>query len=659
MKPLYHTINEDIVTIRLYDEFQQEEFYEWLKQPRTALSIDTETTGLDIYSPHGACRLVQFGDTDDAWVIPARYLIEITVALDSAPLLVAHNSTHELHTLDRHLGISIESLQPRLLDSFILSHIVDPRSQEDTSTAIGHSLDALTAHYVDPGFNNCTQELKDEFKALGFTLDTGYALIPEDNETYVRYAGLDVIATARVLHELLPLLKGQGKLVADEHRLQNLLARMERKGMLIDEDYVASLHAKLDGIVERNEAEVTRICRDLGTAPITKTGQKYTLQWLHHYMLGGPVPKIPKHPLYAKMTSGSNQVIVASLLKMGEELTETTDTGNLSVDREVLNRLCDLDKNGDRLEIREPNVLAQHVKAAKRAGKWKSAYVDMIYTVKDTDSRIHPKIQGLKARTGRMAISRPPLQQQPSSGRLIRDCFIADPGHLLFACDYDQVEMKILAALCEDPTMVQVMLDGLDIFDYTSEVVYGSGFTKQQRGALKATGYGTCYGGGPKTISKQTGLTVAQAKEVQGLYLGTYPGIKIYSKALESAAMKDADLAVYNPYGRKLPLDDNRVYAALNYMIQSTARDVFAQALLRLDDAGLGDYLLLPVHDEVIGQAPIEIVEDVAKQVGELMSSEMNGVPLTATGEVVGPRWGYAYHDKKICTGDKENCECP
>jgi DNA polymerase-1 len=263
---------------------------------------------------------------------------------------------------------------------------------------------------------------------------------------------------------------------------------------------------------------------------------------------------------------------------------------------------------------------------------------------RDENDRVHPKISSLKARTGRMAISRPPFQQLPSSGRKIRDCLIADPGYQLVSCDYDQVEMKLLAGLTQDETMLKVMSDGVDIFNYTAEVIYGKDYTKKQRKALKAAGYGTCYGGGPKTIAKQTGLTLGQAKKVQGQYLETYPGIKLYSRHLELLAQEDPDLALYNAAGRKLPLDSDRMYSALNYMIQSTARDVFAQAIMRMDAAGLTDYLLLPVHDEIIAQAPMGYCKDLAKKIGTHMTTDYEGVALTAEGEVIGGRWGDAYH---------------
>lgn len=642
MRTTEHTIKGDTVSIHFYEgEQDREAFYAWLGSPRVALALDTETTGLDIYSRGFECRLAQFGDHQTSWVVPGRYADEIRDAVQTAPRLVCHNSSHDLHVIDKHYGLKLEDVHPRTLDTFILSHIIDPRSTEDG--AVGHSLKALATYYVDPDAADGDKALKAVFKENGWTNDTGWNLIPEDHPTFILYSGLDTIITSRLLEKLLPLAQPFAELVAFEHRLQLVTAKMERKGLLLDVEYTEALRDELTATVDRHDAEIERITRSLGVAPITKTGQKYALQWVMAALSYGQVPKVPKHPLYSPVSSSSNQVMVRAFQAMGETLTETTESGALSVGKDVLLKLCDINADEEPLETREPNKLAEHIRAAKRASKWRSSYVDQMLDTRDEYDRVHPKISSLKARTGRMAISRPPFQQLPSSGRKIRDCLIADPGHELVSCDYDQVEMKLLAALCQDETMLKVMADGLDVFDYTAEVIYGKDFTKKQRKALKSAGYGTCYGGGPNTIAKQTGLTHAQAKKVQGQYLDTYPGIKEYSKHLESMAHEDPDLALYNAAGRKLPLDSDRMYSALNYMIQSTARDVFAQALMRMDEAGLGDYLLLPVHDEIIAQAPIGYCKDLARRIGQHMTTTYDGVALTAEGEVVGARWGDNY----------------
>jgi DNA polymerase-1 len=106
-------------------------------------------------------------------------------------------------------------------------------------------------------------------------------------------------------------------------------------------------------------------------------------------------------------------------------------------------------------------------------------------------------------------------------------------------------------------------------------------------------------------------------------------------------------LPVVTATGRELPLDRNRVYAACNYVTQSTARDVLAQALVGMYETGLSDYLLLPVHDEVIFEAPADEIEDVARKVGEAMTMDILGTHIAAEGEVYGPSWGHGYSAPK------------
>lgn len=107
--------------------------------------------------------------------------------------------------------------------------------------------------------------------------------------------------------------------------------------------------------------------------------------------------------------------------------------------------------------------------------------------------------------------------------------------------------------------------------------------------------------------------------------------------------MRTGDRSVTTPSGRRLPLDGNRLYSGTNYTIQSTARDVIAQALLELEERGLTQYLLLPVHDEVVGTAPADIAHDVAQAIKEAMTMEFQGVPLSAEAEVYGDNWGMGY----------------
>lgn len=263
--------------------------------------------------------------------------------------------------------------------------------------------------------------------------------------------------------------------------------------------------------------------------------------------------------------------------------------------------------------------------------------------VRDSDDRVHPVISSLKARTARMSISEPPLQQLPSGDWITRQALVAEPGSVVGAADYSSVEMRVLAALANDPVMIQAILDGEDLHDFTARIVYGPDFTKFHRKVCKGVGFGKVYGGGAEGIAKLTGAPLEQVQTAIRAYDRTYRGIKRYSTRLVNRA-EYGRKEVVTPAGRRLPLDRKRLYAATNYVVQSTARDVLAESLLRIDEAGLTEFLRLPVHDEVVFVAPTREAEDVGREIARLMEvPDFYGVPLATELTIGGPSWGSLY----------------
>lgn len=579
-------------------------FWAFLAQGDKVLGVDSETTGLDIYSPGHGLRLVQFGNAREAWVLRAdRFADAIRQALRQDRMFTAHNAAYDLLVFDRHLGVRVEELAPRTFDTRILAHLLDPRLQMEGG--VGLRLKELAAVYVDPAAPDTEEGLTAEFRRLGFTKATGWAGLPIDNELYRRYAGLDPILAVRLFRELAPIIKGVGlnHLSQFEHHLAMLLMILQRRGLLLDVPYVEKLRDELLA-----EAEIF--------------GRRAEL--------------------YGVNNPNSTAQVSAALLAMGETLTETTPSGALKVDKAVLMGLADLDAEWQPNGIREANPLAAAILRSKRAAKWAEAYAQAFLDLRDLDDRLHPFIGGLQARTARMSISRPPLQQLPSSDWRIRRGIIADPGHVIVAADYAQVEMRVLAALSEDPKMVEAIASGVDLHDWTATIIYGPGFTKFQRKLIKGVGFGKVYGGGAATLSRQTGAPIEQVREAIAAYDKTFPGIKRYGRRLQERAQY-GKREVVTPSGRHLPLDRDRLYSATNYVVQSTARDLLAQALVDLFDKGFGDYLLLPVHDEIVAQAPSESAADIVAEIGRTMESTFYGVHIASDTEVLGPSWGHGY----------------
>jgi DNA polymerase I-like protein with 3'-5' exonuclease and polymerase domains len=218
----------------------------------------------------------------------------------------------------------------------------------------------------------------------------------------------------------------------------------------------------------------------------------------------------------------------------------------------------------------------------------------------------------------------------------IRNCLIADPGHLLVGADYAQIEQRVIATLAEETSMVQAMRDGLDIHKAVARDLWQVALddvTHDQRTIAKNCGYAIIYGGGPGKLSLMADITVGQAKESMKLFKNTYPKLDAYAKLL---ARKKT---ITTPFGRELPVDETRPYTAINYMIQSTARDLFVIGGVKIIEAGYGDWLWLPIHDEWILNVPEELAERIAEELGQIMFIDFYGTPIIAEGIVLGNKW--------------------
>lgn len=605
MITLHHTVAGDDCVI-YFPERRADlaGFDAFLAQGDKVLGLDTETSGLDIYSADYELRLVQIGNGREAWVLDARQFADaIKRALRQPRFYVCHNAAFDLQVIDRHLGVTIEELGDRVFDTRIYAHLIDPRQPHEGGA--GLSLKPLSAIHVDDTAPDTQEGLTAVFNSLGLTKATGWAGIPLTNETYLRYAGLDVLLVTRLFYELATIIKGLelSHLAKFEHHLQSLLAIMQRKGMRLDVPYINELRGDLS-----EEADKYRdIARRYGVENVASTAQ-----------------------------------VSAALAGMGEELVETTASGAVKVDKAVLLPLADLDNGWHRIEARTPNPLADAVLRAKRADKWQTAYVDAFLNLRDSNDRLHPMIGGLQARTARMSVSRPPLQQLPSGDWKIRRAVVADPGEVMISADYDQIELRVLAALADVKDMKRAIADGVDLHDFTAQLVYGPNFTKFHRKLMKGVGFGKVYGGGATTLARQTGAPLEAVKAAVAEYDRVYPEVKRYARRLQQRA-EYGRKEVVTVSGRHLPLDRDRLYAGTNYVVQSTSRDVLAQAIVDLFQAGLGEHLLLPVHDEILASAPEADAPEVAREIGRIMSGDFYGVPLTATGDITGRNWGAAY----------------
>lgn len=590
-------------------------FRDWvdrMTQRGTPVGVDTETTGLNVFLHSHRLRLIQFGTPEEAWLLPVEYgevfAHAARYALRTLPKLVIHNAAYDTLVIDRHLGIPVEELWPRIRDTRIYAHLYDPRREYEGGT--GHALKNLAAHYVDPQATDGQRELAAVFREHGLTRENGWAQLPLDTPAFLTYAGADVVLVTRLLPHLLRACEDAAipaTLAEYEHRIARIGTIIRRKGMRLDLDYTRSLVDEL----ENEAAHYAAVARRYGVTSVHATAQ-----------------------------------VAAALQAMGETLTETTATGQLAVGKEVLLPMADLDTQWRRVGAREPNPLADAVLRAKRAQKWAASYGHAMLQLVDPGGRIHPDINTLGARTGRWSVSNPPLQQLPSSDWRVRRCVVAEPGHLIAASDLAQVELRVLVALAGAERLIEAINQGQDLHSYTTRMVFSipesEPVPKDQRSLCKTISLGKAYAGGARTLARQTGLPLRQVQAAVTKYDRALPEIARFSRYLTRMAQQQG-MTVRTPSGRLLRLDRDKTYTAIAYLCQSTARDVLGQALVDLDADGLLPYVIGVVHDEILVEAPRHEAQDVINAVGERMRMPFFGVQIESDPEIYGTSWGDGY----------------
>lgn len=568
------------------------------------IAVDTETTGLNQFASDWSLRLVQLGNVDESIVIQVekwdakdrRHLGDMLAAHAARFPLVFHNATYDRIALGRGGVMQLEDLKPHQWhDTRIIAHLLDPRQRQEGG--IGHGLKDLASHFIDVDSGDAgAKTLRAKFDANQWGRDEGWALIDINDPDYLRYAGLDTLLTARLFDALSPALstQDQRRLYVFEREVSDVCARMERHGLRIDTDYI---HDTLLPNLMKMESN----------------GRRHAAQ-------------------FGVLNINSRHQVADALQAMGWEPDLFTPSGDPKVDKVVLESLA------------PTNPLAAAVLQGRRGGKWATTYAIPMSEV-DENGFLHPKLSPLQARTGRMSVSSPPLQQLPSGDHTIRDAVIADDGKMIWAADFDQIELRVLAALADERNMKQSIADGIDLHDATARAIFGDTFTKAQRKTAKATNFLIVYGGGAGALARNAGISVEEAKRVIERYRRQFPAVGRYSKRLQERASGGRRVVV-SASGRQLPVDGDRLYSAVNFVVQSSARDVLAQSLLALVDAGLkpedGD-IMLPIHDELIGQVDPREFPQLADTVRDAMSLDFLGVHLSASADLVGERWGDAY----------------
>jgi DNA polymerase-1 len=336
--------------------------------------------------------------------------------------------------------------------------------------------------------------------------------------------------------------------------------------------------------------------------------------------------------------------------KLGLPVKRKTATGQPSTAEDVLEELAG--------EFELPRLILEY----RGLAKLKSTYTDKLPgQVDPRTGRVHTSYHQAVAATGRLSSTDPNLQNIPvrtPEGRRIRQAFVAPPGHVLMAADYSQIELRIMAHLSGDESLLKAFAEDRDIHQATAAEVFGldpAAVTADQRRAAKAINFGLIYGMSAFGLARQLGIERGAAQQYVDLYFERYPGVKRYMD--DTRAMAREQGFVETVSGRRLYLPDIRSrnaqlrqYAersAINAPMQGTAADIIKRAMIEvhawLGRGDTGARLVMQVHDELVLEVADDALEPVERGLRERMSAAaVLKVPLKVdVGH--GPHWDAAH----------------
>ena len=599
------------VKLHLVDSVEKaHEFISWLgeKRPHNAIAIDTETGELpggkreDALSPwHGKLRLVQVGDGMTGWAIPwDEWSGVFYQAMDKFDgQVVCHNIAFEARWFDIQSRWKIP--WERSHDTMIMAHIINPLGSG--------ALKPLSALYVDPKAVSMQESLDQGLIENGWTWGT----VPTNYEPYWVYGALDTVLTMRLWEQFYQKCGPQGpynRAYELEMATRKVVTRMELNGARIDLNYSKK---KFDELIQYSESVKTWAANTYGGISIT-----------------------------------SNMQLVRLLESLGADITETTPSGAKSASKDQLQLLI-INGNNDVKNLAE-NVLKQR-KADKLANTYFSNFIE-----KSIDGIVHPSVKTLGARTSRMSITDPALQTLPKGDDTVRTAFIPrEEDHVIITSDLDQVEFRMFASLSDDENLISLFhkadATGSDPFTEIGRQVYQEPDMQKsdkRRNLIKGVVYGRLYGAGVAKQALTAGVPEAQMRSVSDSFDANYPGMAMFQRQVDNIGQtrlrNEGQGYVHTWTGRRIPCDEDRTYTLVNYLIQGGAAEVFKSNLVKLDQADLTDYLIVPVHDEIVLEAPRKDAEEIKQLVRQCMTTtEGWSVPLTA--DVDGPleNWGQKY----------------
>jgi DNA polymerase I len=593
----------------------QEAFDAWLEKLRAAplISFDTETDRLDYMQARivgisfavtpGEAAYVPLGH-DYAGAPPQLDCGQVLAALqpmleDLTKAKLGHHLKYDAHVLANY-GISLNGQRfDSMLESYVLNSVATRHDMDSTAERYLGLKTILYEDVAGKGAKRITFNQVDVDRAAEYSAEDADITLQLHRAVWPQ---IDAIPTLKFVYENI------------EQPLVPVLFRMERAGVLVDRK-----------LLKAQSAELAARMLELEKQAHAEAGGVFNVD----------SPRQLQEILFGKL---------------GIPVMRKTPTGQPSTAEDVLE------------ELAESYALPKLILEYRGVAKLKSTYTDNLpLQINPATGRIHTSYHQAVAATGRLSSTDPNLQNIPirtQEGRRIRQAFIAPPGFSLVAADYSQIELRIMAHLSGDATLLRAFAEDLDIHQATAAEVFGAplaGVSADQRRSAKAINFGLMYGMSAFGLARQLGLSRGDAQKYMDLYFERYPGVKRYMEETRRQARQEG--FVETVFGRRLYLPEIqsrnaalRQYAersAINAPMQGTAADIIKRAMIDVDawlqSSRVAARLIMQVHDELVLEVADEAVDSL---VGQIRTRMVHAADLAVALKVdvgVGRNWDEAH----------------
>ena len=586
----------------------------WIEKIKSAplVCVDTETTGLDPMTSKivGISFSVEAGR--GAYIPLAHHYAGAPAQLDFAatlaklkPLLedsaikkLGQNLKYDQHIFANH-GIHLRGVEH---DTLLQSYVIESHRPHDMDSLASRHLEVKTIKFEDVAGKGANQ--------IGFD--------QVSVEVATEYSAEDADITLQLHQHLYPQIERDEKLMRIyrdiEMPVMQVLKKIERNGVLLD-----------SALLAKQSHELGKTLLDLETKAHEQAGQTFNLN----------SPKQIQEILFEKQ---------------GLPVVKKTPSGTPSTDEDVLEKLA--------LDYPLPKILLEY----RGLAKLKSTYTDKLpRMVNQATGRVHTNYAQAVAVTGRLSSTDPNLQNIPvrtAEGRRVREAFIAPPGSTILSADYSQIELRIMAHISGDESLLKAFAAGEDIHRATAAEIFSTErdfVTNEQRRYAKVIYFGLIYGMSAFGLASQLGIERSAAQAYIDRYFARYPGVAQYMQRTRD----DAKTLGYveTVFGRRLwlaeikspngPRRQAAERAAINAPMQGTAADLVKMAMIAvqnwLEREKLETLIIMQVHDELVFEAPHNEVEIIKHTIPKLMTEVATlAVPLLV--EIgAGPNWETAH----------------